>query len=71
MWKMFAFGGALAYAAAGTWPVIAAASQGQAVSWLVLGVGVIGPELVGLAATILVMLATRLPEMLQPIAEQA
>ena len=71
MWKIFAFGGALAHTAAGTWPVITAVSQGQPVSWLVLGMDAIGPGLVGLAVTILVTLATRPPEMLQPIEEQA
>ena len=71
MWKTFAFGGALAHTAAGTWPIITAATQSQPVSWLVLGVHAIGSGLTGLAVTILVTLATRPPEVLQPIEQQA
>jgi hypothetical protein len=57
MWRVFAFGGVCAHAAAGTWPVVAAISQGQPVSWAVVALHALAPGLIGSVLTVLGTLA--------------
>ncbi len=64
MWKVLASGGALTHAAAGAWSLISAAAQSEPVSWAYAGVHALGPGMLGLATTVLVILATRPPEVL-------
>ena len=67
MGKIFALGGAFAHIAAGTWPLITATAQNQAVDWLSVAAHVMGPGLLSAALAVAVCLAYRPPEVLLPI----
>jgi len=71
MWRLFAFGGIMAHAAAGTWPMISSASQGHPVSWGTVVVNAFAPGLAGLALTALFTLTGKPSHFPSPIEHKA
>ncbi len=64
MWKIITLTGTLGHALIGTTSMIQAATQAEPVNWLLTAAAILGPGLFGLAATVLMILASRQPEVL-------
>lgn len=67
MWKIVTLAGTLGHAVIGTSSMVQAAIQPNPVNWLQTGAAILGPGLIALAATLLMVLASRPPEVLAPL----